>query len=445
MHLKKNFKLLKKTFLANFMRNTMKTKYLLAATLIPYISLFSLAHAEETSDQDSYEEMDQLGVADTSDDYEFDFVTADADTDTSSMTTMTTTTPASPSMYDESYPGMNRKNDVFSGKPFPKASMGHIEVTGEFLYVSTTVNDIYYSSVANPSTSSTAISEYTPFSTHYDPAFRVAADYSFGAQGWSFGADWMWINTKQTQTDNYPFEDGYTPQLVYSNLSNSYNPLAAPTPTDGRIVGEQSLLLNEVDITLAKEFFVSKYFSLTPKAAATFLWYNHNFSSTYQDPSSATAYNTVAFKNKYHGFGFKFGGSSRFQLSQGLYILGDANFGMVSGPRHQTRNSVTGTASAAATSLSAPANGDNIQTSGSRFLPIVDARMDLGWRRSFCQGQYGFDIFVGYEYHTYFDAVMTTEAGMITDFNPDLISQQLVQTDHNMGVQGINCGVKFSF
>ena len=78
----------------------MKTKYLLAATLIPYISLFSLAHAEETSDQDSYEEMDQLGVADTSDDYEFDFVTADADTDTSSMTTMTTTTPDSPSKYD---------------------------------------------------------------------------------------------------------------------------------------------------------------------------------------------------------------------------------------------------------------------------------------------------------------------------------------------------------
>ena len=136
----------------------MKTKYLLAATLIPYISLFSPAHAEETSSLDSYEEMDQLEVAETSDDYEFDFVTADADTDTSSMTNMGQST-TEPTMYDQSYPGMNRKNDVYSGKPFPKATMGHVEFTGEFLYLSTTVNDIYYSSVANPSTSLTAISE----------------------------------------------------------------------------------------------------------------------------------------------------------------------------------------------------------------------------------------------------------------------------------------------
>jgi hypothetical protein len=137
----------------------------------------------------------------------------------------------------------------------------------------------------------------------------------------------------------------------------------------------------------------------------------------------------MKFKNEFFGFGFKFGASPRFQLSNGFYILGDAQLGIICGPRDIYQYSDD-----------SAFMGTNSHLHSTIFLPMLEAKMDLGWRRSFAKDQFGLDIYAGYEYHNYFDAVQILQRG-----NYDVNNTILNQINHDLGIQGINAGLRFSF
>jgi len=336
---------------------------------------------------------------------------------------------------DQNYPGMNKSNSIYSAKPYPKKGLAHLDVTGEFLYLASSVNGLYYAATA--SDTSIQSSKYYFFDRRYTPAFRIALDYSFNAQGWTLGADWMQLKNSQSQTLNYPYPNGYSGILVYSDINNSY--YSEFNSAGGFLSGKQELSFNQVNLDLSKEFFVSKYFSLTPTMAGTFIGYNHNLSTDAGNELLGT-FNKVTLKNHYQGFGFKLGGNGRFLCGEGIYLLGSADAGITYGPSRSHKNTSTSSASSNAVNHGVPAYGSDIQTNPSIFLPFIDAKMNLGWRRSFANDSMALDLFAGYEYHLFFDAITILQrTGLFDD------TQSLAQITKNLGIQGANFGIKLSF
>jgi hypothetical protein len=247
----------------------------------------------------------------------------------------------------------------------------------------------------------------------------------------------MQFHFNQEQTFNYPYNKTGVPILVYSNIKNSYLP--ALNANGGYLQGQQKLHFDQVDIFFNKEFYLSKYFSLTPQMAGTFIWFNHHFTTTYGN-KPLNQINQVEYKNDFHGFGFKFGGSSRFQFGQGIYILGTGNVGVVYGPRNQRRLTQE-------TALSFDQNASNFKslTTDSKnrsdlYIPFFETRVDVGYRRAFKNNEYAIDLFIGYEYHLFSNAIMTSNLTGLYD-----ITEAQNTTSHNLGLQGMNVGASFCF
>jgi len=134
------------------------------------------------------------------------------------------------------------------------------------------------------------------------------------------------------------------------------------------------------------------------------------------------------------------GGNARFQLSQGLYLLSTGNVGISYGPRHQTR--LTSQTALSFDQINGPYKNLTTQfkNRSDLFIPFFETRLDIGYRRTFDNNQYALDLFVGYEYHLFNDAVLTSNSSGLYD-----ITESLNLTNHNLGLQGMNLGATFSF
>jgi hypothetical protein len=397
----------------------MKKNVYLALTLLPMLFASLSAETRTATRARAYED-----VSDNYDDDGYDIADNEGDDDYVSASDSTAITPSNATnrmMEDNDYPGLNRPNMVYAGQPFPSQS-ANLSIFGDFLYVSSNVNDLVYA--AFESTGATTYYDYKTFDRHYTPAFRIGADYSLSAQGWTFGADWTRVNQENSETKYYPYSKGEAVVIYTPDSSEPYGANEA----GGSVYGKQSLSFNEVNVTLGKEIFFSKYFSFRPTASGTFLWYTHEFHNNFSN-INGYEYNDIKFKNEFYGFGFKFGGSPRFQLSYGFYILGDAQLGIICGPRDVYQYSTDDTFM-----------NTNSHLHSTIFLPMLEAKMDLGWRRSFAKDQFGLDIYAGYEYHNYFNAMQMLQRGVY-----DVGNTVTNQINHDLGIQGLNVGLRFSF
>jgi hypothetical protein len=401
----------------------MKKKIYLALSMLPVFVATLPTYSQAASQQSFVDEYE--------DEFEEDFFDDEVDTnftvaehDMNMEQDAKGTSSEEKQKIDNSYPGMNRQNSVYTGQPFPKDSY-HISVFGDFLYLSSTVTDLAWASFKTTGLNTSRTIK--TFDRHYTPAFRIGGDYSTSAQGWSFGLDWMRLQQSQEKKAHYPYNGGRQAAVIYS-ASNSE--AFGANQAGGEVEGKQNLHFDEVNLMLSKEIFFSKYFSFRPTGSGTFVWYKHDFWNQYgQEGDTPSLYNKIHYKNEFHGFGFKFGSVGKLQLGYGFYILGDGQFGVIYGPRNLTKNS--------SDSLGFT---NKVTMNSDIFEPMIEAKMDLGWRRSFCHEKFGLDIYIGYEYHNYFNAIITPSRSEF-DFSDDIL---LNQRD-DLGIQGMNFGIRLNF
>ena len=91
------------------------------------------------------------------------------------------------------------------------------------------------------------------------------------------------------------------------------------------------LTYNQWDLTLGKEIFFSKYYSLRPNMGGRYINVHDGF-KTFAGNVNNNVTNTTKMHNRLSAFGFTFGFDNKFQLGYGLQILGNMGVGLLYGP-----------------------------------------------------------------------------------------------------------------
>ena len=133
-----------------------------------------------------------------------------------------------------------------------------------------------------------------------------------------------------------------------------------------------------------------------------------------------------------NAYGLMLGLDNKFSLGAGIFLAGDFSTGLAYSIYSMD-------------SLQLPSQrvngffGLNTDSSSHEMIPIIDARMDVGWERSFYDNQIGVRLNIGYEYHVLIN-------GFSAIANPDIGNGiGFLYQKTNLFLQGLTLGAKMSY
>jgi hypothetical protein len=349
---------------------------------------------------------------------------------------------------DQSFPGRAGQNLVFAGAPFPSNSY-NIELFGEFLWLDSGF-DTVTTMTGNAWQTNPEVfhRKFEGFATHYQPAFRVGLGYQFEEQGWDLIGSYLYFKNEKSRTSD----------RVYQSFENKedWGAYLAPVilwwPSDIQ-KSKYNLSYNQADLSIGKEVYFTKFYSFKPSIGPRYISAQYGFknygSSLEPRAGGAPGYATVEMSNNLNLFGFNFGLENKFLFGSGIYFMGGLNAGLgYAWTDVDYKTNYTETDFVLSRSTQASMKSRNM-------VPTIDARMDLGWERSFNDDAWAMNLYIGYDFHVlinafnviYFSIMASidpeTTSGITTDltyreFNP-------INQHSNLYLQGLNVGLKVSF
>lgn len=399
-------------------------------SLVPVSMLLTFVDGSSAMNQ-KYTSFDY--IEDEEDVDEFDELLADAGLESSADGNRgggTGTPSVSP---ENSYPGRNRVNEVYAGAPFPKNGI-HMAAFGEFLYW-TSGYDLHNAVLAgDPGSTVPAFRKLPSFESHYQPGFRVGLETQLAAQGWDILADWVCFHNNKSKTfHNHP---GGNRGLAVAWTNSWQQVYPAQQSGNGFEKATTHLTYNQIDFTMGKEIYFSKYYSLRPSIGGRYVHIDNGFKLFYGNTDIPAAYDLMEMEDRIHAFGFTFGLDNKFLLGYGLSILGNMGGGLVYGSNNVD---YLGTASQAAGDHFI---GNGLQTKfrGHDLIPVIDTRIDLNWEHSFFKEKLGLDLYIGYEYHVLINGFTALTFPLAVN---TLQIFDVLRT--NLYMHGMNVGAKLSF
>lgn len=324
------------------------------------------------------------------------------------------------STVDQNYPGRNKPNDLFAAQPYPRHG-AHLSAFGEFLYWNSGFN-IHCAQLDLTTTNQIVTRELSHFNTHYQPGFRIGIQENFQAQGWDLVFDWT--SFRNTKHKTFLQHGNVFPDLDWGN---DYNEDVAPANSRSSYHAR----FNQLNLTLGKEVYFSKYYSFHPNMGVRYLSLKDGFKMHYFNLTNSQV-NDISMDNNLHGFGLSAGVGNKFLLGYGLSLTGalDASLAYLKKSLHTK---------AVANELTGSFYGIDVTEPAHDIIPIVDLKVDLNWERSFMQEKLALELNVGYEYHVLingFTMISMPLSGFI------LLAEPL---NTNFYMMGLTLGAKLSF
>ncbi len=249
----------------------------------------------------------------------------------------------------------------------------------------------------------------------YDLGFRVGLDLDMPHDGWDVSLTWLRFYTdakSKVSSGNYIFQSQGHPGFTTDGFGSAH----------GKWKGK----LNQLDLDLGREFFVSKWVTLRPHVGLRSTWLRQFFNTDY-DFVSVPERETHS-KNKWWGLGVEGGLDTQWGLCYGFSFYGDIAAAIEYG-FHKIR--VTNT-SASTTFL-------NVKESYRVSHPVLDLQLGLRWDQSFACDSFNIGIRAGWEHHTYFSQ------NQLPYFVDDIAEGLLVSNQGDLSYQGWTVGAHFSF
>ncbi len=360
-----------------------------AAMMIPFMTLVSLyadTHAEDELFNDTFlKEFTQPGsskalVADE------DWTNTEKDVYPNKLDSKASKAPL------EKYP--SEKNEVMAAQPFVGAGT-HFSVYGEYLYWISGINNTIYSSKGN-NTNSELTRNLKGFDNQYSSGSRFGLAAAFSPQGWDLDLVWTRLHQGVNSRAKKPTD---LVNSLFITWGSAYN----GGTTESSILqqkGHWKMDFDEIDFTMGKEFFVSKWFALHPSAGFRQIWLKSGFSIKNTDVTGATLCD-IRENNSWNAFGLKVGLDSAFHLGWGFSIDSMFNVALVYG-----KNNVTYTPSSSTTTPFAgiTASGNDNSEKFFSLIPVIDLGLGLSWADTFYDDTFGLTLGAGYEYHLLVDA-----------------------------------------
>jgi len=316
---------------------------------------------------------------------------------------------------DQSFPGRAGQNLVFAGAPFPSHSY-NIELFGEFLWLDSGF-DTVTTMTGNAWQTNPEVfhRKFEGFATHYQPAFCFGLGYQFEEQGWDLIGSYLYFKNEKSRTS-----DGFYTSLQEKEDWGGYlAPAIVWWPSDTQ-KSKYNLSYNQADLSIGKEVYFTKFYSFKPSIGPRYISAQYGFknygSNLLTGDQGPPAIATVEMSNNLNLFGFNFGLENKFLFGSGIYFTGGLNAGLgYAWTDVDYKTYYTGLETGLLRSTQASMKSRNM-------VPTIDARMDIGWERSFDDDAWAMNLYIGYDFHVLINAFNVIYFSLMGSINPETVS-----------------------
>jgi hypothetical protein len=162
----------------------------------------------------------------------------------------------------------------------------------------------------------------------WDFGYRVGLGYNIPRDGWDVTADWTHFSTTASNSELAPVGGALFPIWQSPDLN-----FASTNLTQASTFWR--LRLNEIDLALGREFFVSKWLTLRPFMGLRTAWLRQKFNVTYTGTNifglTGAMSDKIQMKNRFWGIGLLGGLDTQWGLGAGFSIYGDLGLSMLRG------------------------------------------------------------------------------------------------------------------
>jgi hypothetical protein len=266
--------------------------------------------------------------------------------------------------------------------------------------------------IKNKATNFTTISGYQNFQDasvkhldfDYDVGFRLGINFDTMYDGWDVSLTWLRFDAdadaKTFASGNKELFPSRLDGLITAFIGDSDN-FAGPDPLPiyAKAHSRWKSFLNQLDLDLGREFFVSKHLTLRPHFGLRTTWLRQYLNTKYTDGIAISGHPTmtdtsVHEKNKWWGLGLVGGLDSSWMFCHGFGLYGKLAAAIEYGF----------TKVRAFQDVEDPIDltFENLKDSSRISRPILDLELGIKWDHSFSDNSYNFGLHAGWEHHVYF-------------------------------------------
>jgi hypothetical protein len=272
-------------------------------------------------------------------------------------------------------------------------------VFGELLYWNAHEEGLPVAVLQKGSTVNLSKAQVKNVSHDWDFGFRVGLGYNMPHDGWDLSLAWLRFNTDGDKTVHTN-----SSEVIFSTRAHPADPLASSTTAVASFSKAKShyrLRLNQLDLDLGREFFVSKWLTLRPHFGLRADWVRQKWDIKYKNsnlvgvgfPNEAD----VKYKDRWVGMGLEGGLDTQWGLGCGWSIFGDLTAGIVYGFHRlgfkdtDTPNQLTDTSGVYA----------NVSERLRVSHAILDLMLGLRYDAMFNCDRFHLGLQIGWEHHAY--------------------------------------------
>lgn len=261
--------------------------------------------------------------------------------------------------------------------------------------------------------------------------FRVGLGWNTKHDGWDFLLAWTRFYTHEHNSVTTAGTTYVFPTIADPNISTD------PVETAS---AHYRLHLNQLELLLGREFYVSRALSLKPKVGIITDWIDQKFDVAYTNsngvgPQPAGSCDDSKNKNDFWGTGLKAGLGTQWELGWGFSIFGDGAFSILYGKFDVSKqDNLHGLIEGAIASSST-----HLKDHFSIATYIADLSIGLRWDYMFSDDRIHLGLQAGWEDHMYFgqNQFLVTPNSLYIGLNEN--------RNENLTLQGFALGARLDF
>ncbi len=311
-------------------------------------------------------------------------------------------------------------------------------IFGDLIYWNSHENGVFFAVENKNSGDNLANSEIKNVHGKWNVGFRVGIGYNLPHDGWDIDLTWL----RFTDHGHRNVHASST-QFIFPTLAHPADPIAQDDYCQ-RAHGHWSLRLNQLDLDLGREFFVSKWLTLRPHFGVRSDWIYQKLEAEYRNFAGDPTPNEVEaeYKDHWWGIGLEAGLDTQWGLGSGWSIFGNLTTAIIYG-FHDLKFEDENTPAAVNISNGASSlpNGNFVDLDHVYRIshPVLDLEMGLRWDNMFCDDRIHLGLQIGWEHHIYFSQ------NQFPIFTDDFAFGQFVSNQGDLTLQGWTFSARLDF
>lgn len=268
-------------------------------------------------------------------------------------------------------------------------------ILGELLCWNAHENGLPFAVVNRGSSQNLSHSKVKTIHSDWDLGLRLALGCNLPHDGWDLNLTWLRLNTQ-----SHKHVHSQSNRFIFPSRTQPADPIASSSAAS-KAHSHWKLLINQLDLDLGREFFVSKWLTLRPHFGIRIDWIHQKWNSTFRNFNNTPTPNRVKLEYRDHfwALGPQAGLDTQWGLGQGWSLFADVSGAIIYGfhdieDKERCHPAQFGTTS----------SGKFVDADSKYRIshPILDMMLGIRYDQMFYNDRFHLGLQIGWEHHIYF-------------------------------------------